>query len=330
MLNDILGVRGHGVDPALLDLLAQKASRAYLDQGIPLKTTLKKLIAEHPEFTDHHVGRVVEKSNNLTFQELFENSEDKNIHFDIAEPGDLVRGKEVTPIKSEAPSFSDYDVSPLGHASDTHESEKTAEAHDSYYLEQWGHANPVRDLEDDQVRLEYALDELKGEKASLENRLSTAVERIEKIARHEVLSPHGAGLGGVITALRKVAGEREIDVLLAPLVTDLVNSGSILLNDVSAQLEKTASGDVDMDHPLIQAYAQFEKAAEDLNEVESLMRKTAAVHKKVKVAILGAVGKVMTVAGIPGDVKKSVAAGKAASGGVSIHNQSDALAEPIG
>lgn len=80
-----------GVGAEVLEMLGRKAADRFLSQGMPLNDAVHELVSEHPELGNEHIKRVVEFANNVAFQEMFSKSDDKNIHFDVADPGVVIR-----------------------------------------------------------------------------------------------------------------------------------------------------------------------------------------------------------------------------------------------
>lgn len=79
------------LSPSDLQSLAKRASVAYLTGGMSLNDAIIKLAREYPSISPHQVQRVVEFANQETFSKLFSDNEkyasDKNIEFDVADPG---------------------------------------------------------------------------------------------------------------------------------------------------------------------------------------------------------------------------------------------------
>lgn len=80
-----------GVSAEVLEMLGRKAAMKFLGEQVPLTQAVSDLVSEHPELGNEHIKRVVEFANNVAFQELFSKSEDKNVHFDVADPGEVIR-----------------------------------------------------------------------------------------------------------------------------------------------------------------------------------------------------------------------------------------------
>jgi hypothetical protein len=75
-----------------LEDLAKRASSMFLTQDTPLTEAVVKIAQECRGISSEQVKRVVEMANQNTFQQLFEkNAGDRNVHFDIADPNDVLR-----------------------------------------------------------------------------------------------------------------------------------------------------------------------------------------------------------------------------------------------
>lgn len=82
--------REHSRKPAapieIIEIMAKTASDAYVTDGLDLNETLASKIASSTyDFTDEHVKRAVELTNNFTFAQLFKTATDKNITFPVAD-----------------------------------------------------------------------------------------------------------------------------------------------------------------------------------------------------------------------------------------------------
>jgi len=102
------------VPPELLETIGHRSVRMFLDRGVPLNQAIVDMVAEHPELNNEHIKRVVEFANNSAFQELFQKSEDKNVHFDVADPGVVLRDTKDggSPAHDGKVMSSDYHRSP--------------------------------------------------------------------------------------------------------------------------------------------------------------------------------------------------------------------------
>jgi hypothetical protein len=79
------------LSPADLQSLGKRACVAYLGSGVSLNDAIIKIAREYPSISPHQVQRVIEYANQETFAKLFSDNEkyasDKNIEFDVADPG---------------------------------------------------------------------------------------------------------------------------------------------------------------------------------------------------------------------------------------------------
>ncbi len=78
------------VDPDTLVLMGKRASKLYLDQGIPLNDAIIKIASEQPGLSVDHIQRVVENANLLTFERLFADSASKQIDFGLADSSEIL------------------------------------------------------------------------------------------------------------------------------------------------------------------------------------------------------------------------------------------------
>lgn len=85
------GSQGSGVNAELLETLGKQAAARYLKDGSNLNESIGGLISENPSIGNEHTKRIAEFANNQVFQELHSKSDDKNVHFDVADPGVIIR-----------------------------------------------------------------------------------------------------------------------------------------------------------------------------------------------------------------------------------------------
>lgn len=272
----------HPVDAEVLEMLGRQASQLFQTRGIPLNQAIRQVVANHPELGNEHIKRIVEFANTVTFQEMFQASEDKNIHFDVADPGVVLRdlkdgGSPAHDGKPLGRSMNDYATSPmkqqagfaeidqmLGHqfgAEAAGEMPKVASE-----LDHSLHANPMDDLHDLKIKTEATRDALVQSYEMSYNMLKAAHTDLYKKVRVEVLDPDGAGLGGVVGVIEKVAGEHAWSIM-QPIINYLVESG-IAQEDLSDSLEKTAGQHVNIEHPLVASTVALVKIAEDMATTE--------------------------------------------------------------
>jgi len=70
-----------------------QASREYLENGVPLNKTISKLAGDNG-LTPQQISRVVESANIDTYGHMFNTSQDKNFHFDVAHLNEIVSSLE--------------------------------------------------------------------------------------------------------------------------------------------------------------------------------------------------------------------------------------------
>lgn len=92
--------------------LGKRASDLFRNQGVPLTDAVTQVVKSTPNLTEHHVTRVVENANLITFEEEFKGSDSKHINFDLADPREVLERR--APSRSGTPmeymsAPSDYD-----------------------------------------------------------------------------------------------------------------------------------------------------------------------------------------------------------------------------
>jgi hypothetical protein len=269
----------------------------FRSQGVPLNEAIKQLAAQHPELNNEHVKRVVEFANNVTFQAEFQQNTDKNVNFPIADPGVILRdlkdgGSPAFDGKTLDTGMGDYKMAPQGNAGANgadqqlnalFQPEAQPGAQDGVKMaslratDHSGHANPIEDVYDEQVRLQAAREKVAEAHETFDQMLTQAREDLYLAVKGEVIDADGAGLGGAIGALEKLAGEEMTASLMEPIIIRLVHEG---INDLPRSLEKRAGAYMNPEHPLAQAWAGMVRAAEEqVKSAEALDQLDAAIEK---------------------------------------------------
>lgn len=305
------------VDAETLELLGRRASLMFQQQGIPLNQAIVQLLSEHPELGNEHIKRVVEFANNVTFQERFQNGQDKNVHFEVADPGVILRdlkdgGSPAHDGKTLRGGMGDY-LTPPGQGDKGFQDNQ--DPVDLMFGSQNGaeggvklasapvhpglHSNPIDDVYDAHVRLQAARQELVGAHEEQDLLLKQAHDELYHVIRREVISPDGAGLGGVVAALEKVALDRRVVLdVLTPLIEKLAAEG-LSKASLSHSLEKRAGATVNPQHPLVRVWAGISKLAMDkvktemalqdiddgLEQTSSAIKRAGAITSGVKQAV---------------------------------------------
>jgi len=297
---------GKNVGPELLEMLGRKASTMFQQKGVPLNQAVKQVTSDHPELGNEHIKRVVEFANTVTFQEMFQREPDKNVHFEVADPGVVLRdlkdgGSPAHDGKTLQGGMGDYKTSPkLEHEAGgdreleqlfstrpsssehtTEQSEKVA----SVESDPGFHADPVDDVYDNHLRLQVARNELAGSHEKFDLLVKEARENLFHVVQDECLSSDGAGLGGVLFVLEKMASKEVITDTLSPIIEKMASDPRSCPR-LEAGLEKAAGKVVNLQHPLVVAWSGLEKAAEEqvrtaeaLKEIDASLAETSKFLK---------------------------------------------------
>lgn len=294
---------GHQVAPETLEMLGRQASQMFQSQGVPLNDAVSKILSSHPELGNEHVKRIVEFANTVTFQQMFQNSTDKNVHFDVADPGVILRdlkdggspGHEGKPL---APGSGDYKLAPG--KQDTTDLErmlseqfnpnidpsadmgKTASLRTDHEL----HANPVEDVYDAHVQLRATREKLASSYETLTGMMVDSREALYHQVKQEVLDPDGAGLGGVISVMEKIADREIANTLMQDITERLIEEG-VQTPVLEQSLRKLAGVVPNLEHPLFGVVNGLLKTAEELvncglaiDDVDASLVETSAFLKK--------------------------------------------------
>ncbi len=66
--------------------LGKQASDLHINHGMSLNDAVVKVAHDTGNLTEHHITRVLENANLITFEEKFKSSDDKHVVFDLADP----------------------------------------------------------------------------------------------------------------------------------------------------------------------------------------------------------------------------------------------------
>jgi len=269
-------------DPEVLEMLGRKASQMFQQSGLPLNDAIAQVIAQHPELGNEHIKRIVEFANTVTFQEQFQNSADKNVHFPVADPGVVLRdvkdggtpsqdGKPLAdkgqdylnpPRNSQGSGFPEAEqlfsnqFSSGNNGGTVDPMAKNA----SVRTDHSSHANPIDDVYDEYINLKATREKLAEAYESMHNMLESSTAELHGLLRREILEADGAGIDGCVIAMSKVAEDFMVEHLMLPLIEKLAEEGHAL----SGAFEKKAGIVVNNDHQLLVVTSAITKLASEL------------------------------------------------------------------
>ncbi len=309
------------VSPETLEYIGQRASEEYLSKKDSLNGAIVKLAADHRELNNEHIHRIVEFANNATFQKLFDRNKDKNVHFDIADPGTVIRdlrdGGSPAHSGKVLHNKSDYMRRPITEEKDgsmgldgSGVSDPESGMADLFRRENFsgqfgqgeavqkvasagldptweGSANPVNDVYAEHVRLQRASEELAAAHETADMLHQQAHTDFYKAAKAEILDPDGAGFYGVVKAMSAVVDTPISTSDITKVAEELMRSG-ISMEQMGHRARSTGQV-LNMEHPLVKAAAGLIKCAHDrsvakeaLLDVQRGLEKTAAFLKAQK------------------------------------------------
>lgn len=301
------------VSPETLEYIGQRASNEFLEKKASLNQSIVKLASQHPELNNDHIRRIAEFANNATFQSMFEKNHDKNVHFDVADPGVIIRdlrdggspahsGKVLhnkqdyfqAPLREEKDAGIETEGTGLGSgladlfqrensSGQFGQGEPIAKTASAGLDPNWeGSANPINDVYAQHVKLERAKDILLDQHESADLAHQQASTDFYKAAKLEILS--GGSFRSVVEAIQGVGpfSQEEVEKLAETLMRNGVSADALLVGRT-----KTAGKLVNPEHPLVKAavamtLSAMERSmmAEALHNVESGLQKTAAFLKE--------------------------------------------------
>lgn len=307
------------VNAETLEYIGQRAANEFLEKKASLNQAIVKLASSNPDLNNEHIHRIAEFANNATFQQLFEKNKDKNVHFDVADPGVIIRdlrdGGSPAHSGKVLHNKEDYYRPPLREEKDgsmgtdgSGVSDPESGIADLFRREnssgqfgqgepiqklasvevgpEWeGSANPVNDIYTEHQKLSRARDELLVAHESADLALQNASSDFYKLAREEVLAPDGAGFRGVLEAFSRIAGDPS-PAQVSKIAGKLMLTG-VTADQLRAGIEKSAGKVLNSNHPLVKAAAGLVACSEArliskaaLTEVEQGLEKTSSFLKK--------------------------------------------------
>lgn len=304
------------VGPETLEYIGKQASKAYLEKKVPLNESIVKLASQHAELGNEHIRRIAEFANNATFQQLFEKNHDKNIHFDVAEPGVIIRdlqdggspahsGKVLNkntdylrpPSKEEKDGSMGLDGSGTGDpesgladlflrsnsSGQFGQGEPVEKVASAGIDPSWeGSVDPVNDVYAEHVNLKATREHLLAAHESADLTLQHSRSEFYKAAKAEILGHGGAGFSGVATVVQKVAGTKFVEQELSPMIEQFMRDG-ISSDVLTTQLTKVAARVINPEHRLVKCAKDMVAALEQkqvtlaaVSEVDACLEKTSA------------------------------------------------------
>jgi hypothetical protein len=262
-----------GASPELLESLGRKAARAFIDNGASLNDSIAAMSSEYPDLDNEHIKRIAEFANNSVFQELHSDSEDKNVHFDVADPGVVIRdlkdggspahdGKtlhnsDYQDEGKERPDLNAFSEAFQEHGKQTTETEQEKLGAASSHHE---HADPVEDVFDAHLRLRGSREKVAEAHEAFDLIRKQAEEDFYQSCKREVLDPDGFGIRGVVEAVKLASPSDSIAFqALRKVANRLVKEGALSAEDMS----KTAGEMkvVNPEHPVVLSFLGLVKAA---------------------------------------------------------------------
>lgn len=273
-------IPGEGVDPSSLEMLGKKASSMFLDGGMGLNAAITKL-ASGSNLGPEHIRRISEFANTATHQSMYSTNPDKTFEFpladaevilqemDQAKTGPKLAGVSIKDTVSAAMSkVADTDFFPGKESvclEDFFRTEKTAE---------YPQHNPTKGLEVFVDRIQTVEETLRAKTSGLE--MLTDDNKVDLLRQIKQASLYGLTLKDIHDALHKVASNQTILQGLCKEAHDLLaDEIHYMTHD---QTEKTASGILDTEHPMLQSYLAYEEVSGQWKRFE----KASALASKYK------------------------------------------------
>lgn len=300
----ITGNRSDAPQAELLEALGKKAAAQYLQSEASLNESIVKLASQHANLNNEHIKRIAEFANNAVFQGMHSRSDDKNVHFPVADPGTIIQdlrdggspahdGKtlnsgmggskrsflpqstgtedyQTPPNASTSAGFSDTtsgmaELDRRGQSDGIGGTGEPLSKEASFSPDALLHSNPVEDVFNTHIRLRATREKLAEDYASNDFALNAAQENFYQEAKRVVLAADGPGLMGVVEAVKLASpSEGFAFQIMKPVSERMVQEGVVRAEG----LRKTASMKlVNQKHPMILAFHEIMKTAH--NKVHS-------------------------------------------------------------
>ena len=259
------------IDKSVLSSLAKTAANNYIVNKIPLNTSIIKL-AEQENLSTEHLKRVSEMANQEVFEKLFNNSSDKNVHFDLAD-SDAIIGKVASVKTAEVYNLSAYHISPkinleAKREKVAHNTEDTWDLN-SNIVNEFSHANPQKDINILDEKLKAAKEVLTTEKMAMSFNLDKAYETLYKDVTNELADTTFTKVAQVIYTTTTVDNSIK---LLEKLSYDLMKKQRVTINEVNSPFSKTAGLFINEDHPIVKDTKVYVKIAQTIEVLDAALQ----------------------------------------------------------
>jgi len=268
------------IDKSVLSTLAKTAANAFIVNNVPLNTTIMKL-AKQENLNTEHLKRISEMANQEVFENLFNNSSDKNVHFELADP-DAIIGKTASVKTAELYDLSSYKTSPKTNLEKRSSNENINWNINDPIVSEMSHANPKKDLNMVNEKLEATKEALITEKMAMAFNLDKAYEVLYRNVSEELGDTTFTKIAQVIYTTTTVDNSIK---LLEKLSYDLMKKQRVSINEVNSPFSKTANLFINENHPIVKATKEYTKLAEAvevldyaLQDIEDKLSKVANIN----------------------------------------------------
>ena len=209
-----------------LKYFAKTAADKYLRDKIPMNQTIGEIAEDNQYLNKEHLKRIIEMSNQNVYQHLYDQNVDKNIHFEVASPVEVLK-EDVEPIKV-AYNLDVYNRGPR----EKLQLEKTAECEteelvvENNPLDERRRATNLKDdIDRMKVALESAQEHLEREYFSHDIRHKEARYKLTKLALNYLES--GVPLATILHAISDSDSDSAKTVLDNLMTQDRVNEDDL-------------------------------------------------------------------------------------------------------
>lgn len=247
-----------GVDPALLEVLGKKAAGLHLRGGMDPGDAVVKVASDEASagqaFTTEHLRRITEHANMDIHQQLFAKEADKNTVFPLADPDKVIQHLGTQSVnKIPVPSAQDAVSAAMPKTSGYFPGKDTADLAEGFRtdskVEEYPEHNPMGRLQKLSYTVHGAEDEILSKKAGVE----ILLEETQGTLFHHIkqASLYGQTLADISAALSAAGSEKLAQAVCTAAHEKLQSELQYQQTD---QTVKTASGVLNMEHPMVQSF----------------------------------------------------------------------------
>lgn len=268
----VTSTQSGGVDPSLLEVLGKKAACLHLEGGMDPGDAVVKVASDEASagkaFTTEHLRRITEHANMDIHQQLFAKEADKNTVFPLADPDKVIQNLGAQAVnKIPVPSTQDAVSAAMPKTSGFFPGKDTADLEEGFRTdvdaEEYPEHNPAGRLQALSDTVHGAEDEVLSKKAGVE----ILLEETQGTLFHHIkqASLYGQTMADIHAALSATGNEKQAKAVCDEAHKKL--QGELQYQQMD-QTVKTASGVLNLEHPMVQSFLMLGKLTTKLAALE--------------------------------------------------------------